>query len=305
MELIYDKDESLRLDQYLKDAVEGLSRSKAQKMIEEGLVMVNSKLEKDNFRLKKGDVISYELMEVKDTELKAQDLNLTIVYEDENVAVVYKPKGMVVHPGAGNYDNTLVNGLLYELDDLSGINGEYRPGIVHRIDKDTTGLLLIAKNDEAHNSLSLQLKNKTVRRVYYALVEGNIIEDDGIINAPIGRDPRNRLKMAVIEGGREAITTFHVLERFGNKTYIECVLKTGRTHQIRVHMAYIHHPVYGDPIYARKTKGTINGQYLHAGIIGYNDPITNKYKEFSYPLPDYFKEELEELRGKKKWFMTS
>lgn len=300
MELIYDKDESLRLDQYLKDAIENVSRSKAQKMIEEGLVKVNSKLEKDNYRLKKGDVITYELMEVKDTTLVAQDLKLDIVYEDENVAVVYKPKGMVVHPGAGNYDNTLVNGLLYELDDLSGINGEYRPGIVHRIDKDTTGLLLVAKNDEAHNSLSLQLKNKTVRRVYYAIVEGNIIEDDGIINAPIARDPRNRLKMAVIEGGREAITTFHVIERFGSKTFIECVLKTGRTHQIRVHMAYIHHPVYGDPIYARKTKGTVNGQYLHAGIIGYNDPVTDKYKEFSYPLPDYFTEELEELRGKKK-----
>ena len=300
MELIYDKDESLRLDQYLKDAIENVSRSKAQKMIEEGLVKVNNKLEKDNYRLKKGDVISYELMEVKDTTLVAQDLKLDIVYEDENVAVVYKPKGMVVHPGAGNYDNTLVNGLLYELDDLSGINGEYRPGIVHRIDKDTTGLLLVAKNDEAHNSLSLQLKNKTVRRVYYAIVEGNIIEDDGIINAPIARDPRSRLKMAVIEGGRDAITTFHVIERFGSKTFIDCVLKTGRTHQIRVHMAYIHHPVYGDPIYARKTKGTINGQYLHAGIIGYNDPITDEYKEFSYPLPDYFTEELEELRGKKK-----
>ena len=300
MELIYDKDESLRLDQYLKEALENVSRSKAQKMIEEGLVKVNSKLEKDNYRLKKGDVISYELMEVKDTTLVAQDLKLDIVYEDENVAVVYKPKGMVVHPGAGNYDNTLVNGLLYELDDLSGINGEYRPGIVHRIDKDTTGLLLVAKNDEAHNSLSLQLKNKTVRRVYYAIVEGNIIEDDGIINAPIARDPRTRLKMAVIEGGREAITTFHVIERFGSKTFIECVLKTGRTHQIRVHMAYIHHPVYGDPIYARKTKGTMNGQYLHAGIIGYNDPITDEYKEFSYPLPDYFMQELEELRGKKK-----
>ena len=300
MELIYDKDESLRLDQYLKDAIENVSRSKAQKMIEEGLVKVNSKLEKDNYRLKKGDVITYELMEVKDTTLVAQDLKLDIVYEDENVAVVYKPKGMVVHPGAGNYDNTLVNGLLYELDDLSGINGEYRPGIVHRIDKDTTGLLLVAKNDEAHNSLSLQLKNKTVRRVYYAIVEGNIIEDDGIINAPIARDPRNRLKMAVLEGGREAITTFHVIERFGSKTFIECVLKTGRTHQIRVHMAYIHHPVYGDPIYARKTKGTVNGQYLHAGIIGYNDPITDEYKEFSYPLPDYFTEELEELSGKKK-----
>jgi 23S rRNA pseudouridine1911/1915/1917 synthase len=300
MELIYNEPSGERLDQYLSKAVEDLSRSKAQKMILESLVLVNGKCEKNNYRLQTGDVISYTLLEPEKVDVEAEDLNLEIVYQDENVAVVYKPKGMVVHPAVGNHSGTLVNGLLYELDDLSGINGELRPGIVHRIDKDTTGLLLVAKTDLAHKSLSDQLKNKTVKRVYYALVEGNIKEDDGIINAPIGRDPRNRLKQAIVEGGKEAITTFHVIERFGSKTYIECVLKTGRTHQIRVHMAYIHHPVYGDPLYARKTKGTINGQYLHAGLIGYNDPVTGEYKEFTYPLPDYFKEELNDLREGRK-----
>ena len=300
MDVIYNEPSGERLDQYLSKAVEDLSRSKAQKMIEESLVLVNGKCEKNNYRLQTGDVISYTLLEPEKVDVEAEDLNLEIVYQDENVAVVYKPKGMVVHPAVGNHSGTLVNGLLYELDDLSGINGELRPGIVHRIDKDTTGLLLVAKTDLAHKSLSDQLKNKTVKRVYYALVEGNIKEDDGIINAPIGRDPRNRLKQAIVEGGKEAITTFHVIERFGSKTYIECVLKTGRTHQIRVHMAYIHHPVYGDPLYARKTKGTINGQYLHAGLIGYNDPVTGEYKEFTYPLPDYFKEELNDLREGRK-----
>lgn len=298
MELVFSG-EPQRLDQYLGQNVENLSRSQAEKLIESNMVLVNGKVEKRNYRLKEGDVITYTIPEAKKSELKAQDLNIEVVYEDENVAVIYKRKGMVVHPGAGNFENTLVNGLLYELDDLSGINGELRPGIVHRIDKDTTGLLLIAKTDLAHRSLSEQLKEKTVKRVYYALVEGVILEDDGIINAPIGRDDKNRMKMAVKEGGREAITTFHVIERFKNKTFIECVLKTGRTHQIRVHMAYIKHPVYGDPLYARKTEGTINGQYLHAGIIGYSDPLTNEFKEFSYPLPEYFKNELDELRKKK------
>ncbi|MCR5741286.1 MAG: RluA family pseudouridine synthase [Gammaproteobacteria bacterium] len=298
MELVYNLEESIRLDLYLSKSVPELSRSRVEKMIEEGDVLVNSKLEKRNYKLKCGDVITYTVKEAQEVEIKSQDLGIEIVYEDENVAVIYKRKGMVVHPGAGNYENTLVNGLLYQLDNLSGINGELRPGIVHRIDKDTTGLLLVAKTDIAHKSLSLQLQNKTVRRVYYAIVEGVIKEDNGLINAPIGRDDRNRMKMAVKENGKEAITTFHVLKRFKNKTYIECVLKTGRTHQIRVHMAYINHPVYGDPLYARKTEGTKNGQYLHAGIIGYNDPITNEYREFSYPLPEYFQEELDELERK-------
>lgn len=297
--LIYDGKEIIRLDVYLTEKVAGLSRSKAQKMIDSGLVFHNGKIAKANNRVKTGDEITYTEMEVKPTDLKAENLHIEVVYEDKNVAVIYKPKGMVVHPGAGNTDNTLVNGLMYEIKDLSGINGELRPGIVHRIDKDTTGLLLVAKNDMAHKKLASDLASKKVKRVYYALVEGVISEDDGIINAPIGRDPHNRLKMAVIEGGKEAITTFHVLERFKDKTYIECVLKTGRTHQIRVHLSYIHHPVYGDPVYARKTPGTKNGQYLHAGILGFNDPVNGEYREFHYPLPDYFEDELEELRRRK------
>jgi len=299
MVITYSLDESIRIDSYLKDEL-NISRAQVQKMIDQGLVFVNEKLAKANFKLSNGDVIKYELLEAKQIDLTPTNLNIDIVFENKNLAVIYKPKGMVVHPACGNYDNTLVNGLLYQLKDLSSINGEIRPGIVHRIDKDTTGLLLIAKNDLAHNKLSEYLKNKTVKRVYYALVEGIINENDGIINAPIGRDPKNRLKYAVVEGGKESITTFHVLERFENKTFVECVLKTGRTHQIRVHFNFINHPVYGDPLYARKSKGTINGQYLHAGIIGFNEPETNEYMEFSYPLPKYFQDELEELRRNKK-----
>lgn len=298
MNIIFNELEPKRIDIFLKENLTDLSRSNIQKMIENGNVRVDGKTIKSNFKLKLNDNIEYELLEEVKLELKEENLNLDIVYEDENLAVVYKRKGMVVHPANGNIDKTLVNGLLYQLDNLSTINGVIRPGIVHRIDKDTTGLLLVAKNDLAHHKLSEDLKNKNVRRVYYALVEGVILEDDGIINAPIGRDPSNRLKMAVVENGKESITTFHVLERFKSKTFVECVLKTGRTHQIRVHFKYINHPVYGDPLYARKTKGTINGQYLHAGIIGFNDPVTNVYREFSYPLPEYFKNELEELRNK-------
>lgn len=301
--IVYDLEIESRIDSYLKDKLD-ISRSQVQKMIESGLVFVNSKVIKSNYKLKTNDEIEYEILEAKKIDLAPENLNLDIVYQDENVAVVYKPKGMVVHPACGNYDKTLVNGLLYELDNLSSINGVIRPGIVHRIDKDTTGLLLVAKNDIAHNKLSQDLKNKKVKRVYYALVEGTILEDDGIINAPIGRDPKDRLKYTVIEGGKESITTFHVLERFKDKTFVECVLKTGRTHQIRVHFKYINHPVYGDPLYARKTEGTVNGQYLHAGLIGYNDPITNEYKEFTYPLPKYFDDELNKLRRLKKWYLT-
>lgn len=297
-EIINETFANERIDIFLSKMIPDLSRSKAQKMLEKELVKVNGKVVKANARLKINDKVTYSELEVQPIDLKPEDLKIEIVYQDDDVAVVYKPKGMVVHPGAGNHDETLVNGLLYAIKDLSGINGSLRPGIVHRIDKDTTGLLLIAKNDFAHKALAKDLANKKVRRVYYAIVTGNIIEDDGVINAPIGRDPRNRLKMAVQEGGKEAITTFHVLERFGTKTFIECVLKTGRTHQIRVHMAYIHHPVYGDPLYARKTPGTSNGQYLHAGIIGYNDPKTGVYREFSYPLPKYFSDELDNLRRK-------
>ena len=297
--IIFLNEETLRVDSYLSKQL-NISRSQVQKMIDEAKIKVNSKIVKANYKLSLNDVIEYEMLEVKEVDLKPENLHLDIVYEDQNVAVVYKPKGMVVHPGAGNFDKTLVNGLLFELDNLSGINGELRPGIVHRIDKDTTGLLLIAKNDLAHQKLSEEIKSKETRRTYYALVEGVILEDEGRINAPIGRDPKNRLKQAVVEGGKEAITTFKVLERFKDKTFVECNLKTGRTHQIRVHFEFIHHPVYGDPLYAKHTEGTKYGQFLHAGIVGFHDPITNEYKEFSYPLPEYFEAELNKLRRLKK-----
>lgn len=298
--IVYENRAQERIDSYLASCLDNFSRSKVQKMIDEGKVFVNNNIVKSNYKLKFGDVIEYEDIEVKEVPLEKENLNIEIVYEDDDLAVIYKPKGMVVHPGAGNYSHTLVNGLLYQLSNLSGINGELRPGIVHRIDKDTTGLLLVAKTDFAHNKLSEDLKNKDVRRVYTALVEGIITENDGIINAPISRDKKSRLKMAIDKDGREAITTFHVLERFQNKTLVECVLKTGRTHQIRVHFAYIKHPVYGDKVYARKTQGTINGQYLHAGLIGFNHPRTGKYMEFTYPLPEYFVKEIETLRRGKK-----
>ncbi len=293
-----DEDEK-RIDKYLSKVLD-ISRTQVQKMIDSELVFVDGKIVKSNYILKMNQKIEYELLEPKKIDLTPENLNIEIIYQDKNVAVIYKPKGMVVHPAAGNYDKTLVNGLLYSLDELSTINGVIRPGIVHRIDKDTTGLLLVAKNDKAHTSLSNQLKNKTIRRVYYALVHGIILENNGIINAPIGRDPKNRLKYKVIEGGKESITTFHVIERFKDYTFIECVLKTGRTHQIRVHMDYIGHSIFGDPLYSKSSKGRENGQYLHAGIIGYLDPETKEYKEFSYPLPPYFETKLNELRGKKK-----
>ena len=297
--ITYLDEEEIRIDKHLSKVL-NISRAQVQKMIDSELVFVNGKIVKSNYVLKMNQEIEYELLEPKKIDLTPENLNIEIVYQDKNVAVIYKPKGMVVHPAVGNYDKTLVNGLLYSLDELSTINGVIRPGIVHRIDKDTTGLLLVAKNDKAHQSLSNQLKNKTIRRVYYALVHGVILENNGIINAPIGRDPKNRLKYRVIEGGKESITTFHVIERFKDYTFIECVLKTGRTHQIRVHMDYIGHSIYGDPLYSKSNKGRENRQYLHAGIIGYSDPETKEYKEFSYPIPTYLKTKLNELRGKKK-----
>lgn len=298
--IIGDVIEPLRLDLFLSERLDDYSRNHIQKMIEENKVLVNGLKQKSNYKVKKGDIVEYEDLEEKKLDVKPESLNLEIVYEDKNVAVVYKPKGMVVHPGAGREDHTLVNGLLYQIQDLSSINGVVRPGIVHRIDKDTTGLLIICKNDKAHRKLADDLKNKKVRRVYYAIVEGMIKEDDGVIDAPIGRDPKNRLRMAVVKGGKEAVTTFHVIERFKDKTYVECVLKTGRTHQIRVHFQYIGHSVVGDPLYSRKTELTKYGQFLHAGIIGFNDPDTKEYREFSYPLPPYFNDYLNELRKEKK-----
>lgn len=284
-----------RLDKALVDLLEDKSRAYILKCIEEEKVSVNGKIEKPSYLLKENDLITYEPLEEKKLSLEGQNLNLEIVYEDEDVAVVNKPKGMVVHPAAGNYENTLVHGLLYELEDLSTINGVARPGIVHRIDKDTTGLLMIAKNDKASLSLTEQLKAHTCKRTYQALVYGTIQENKGKINAPIGRDQMDRKKMAVTKNGKEAITHFTVLKRFKDFTLVECALESGRTHQIRVHFSYIGHPLVGDKVYGRRKVIGDEGQFLHAKTIGFLHPSTGKWMEFDSELPEYFKVFLKQL----------
>ncbi|MDE5546682.1 MAG: RluA family pseudouridine synthase [Anaeroplasmataceae bacterium] len=280
----------VRLDKALTQIIEGKSRSYTLKCIEEGKILVNGKQEKPSYSLKKGDVISYELLEEQPLNMDAKDLNLEIVYEDNDVAVVNKPKGMVVHPGAGNTEDTLVHGLLYELDDLATINGVVRPGIVHRIDKDTTGLLMVAKNDMAALGLAEQLKNHSCKRRYQALVYGTFAENKGKINAPIARDPEDRKKMAVSKTGKQATTHFTVLKRFKEFTLIECELETGRTHQIRVHMSYIGHPIVGDKVYGRRKVIGDQGQFLHAKLIGFEHPRTHEWMEFDSELPKYFQD---------------
>lgn len=284
-----------RLDKALVDLLEDKSRAYILKCIEEEKVSVNGKIEKPSYLLKENDLITYEPLEEKKLSLEGQNLNLEIVYEDEDVAVVNKPKGMVVHPAAGNYENTLVHGLLYELEDLSTINGVARPGIVHRIDKDTTGLLMIAKNDKASLSLTEQLKAHTCKRTYQALVYGTIQENKGKINAPIGRDQTDRKKMAVTKNGKEAITHFTVLKRFKDFTLVECALETGRTHQIRVHFSYIGHPLVGDKVYGRRKVIGDEGQFLHAKTIGFLHPSTGQWMEFDSELPEYFKDFLNKV----------
>lgn len=298
MKIIVNKDiEGERLDKAaaLKS---GISRGIIQEMIDDGHVLVNGKSEKNKYILKQNDVIEIIRREPKTLELEAKDLNIEVVYEDEDVAVVYKPEGMVVHPANGNNEGTLVNGLLYEMDLNDTINDVKRPGIVHRIDKDTSGLLMIAKNDLALKSLSSQLKEHSCNRIYVALVYGEIAENKGRIEAPIGRDPQDRKKMAVVAGGKEAVTNFKVLERFKGFTLIECKLETGRTHQIRVHMKYIGHPLVGDKVYGPKRVIGSTGQFLHARTIGFIHPRTGKYMEFSHELPSYFIDKLNELRQK-------
>ncbi|MDE6414680.1 MAG: RluA family pseudouridine synthase [Anaeroplasmataceae bacterium] len=285
----------VRLDKALTQIIEGKSRSYTLRCIEEGKILVNGKEEKPSYSLKKGDVISYDPLEEQTLKMDGKDLNLEIVYEDMDVAVVNKPKGMVVHPGAGNTEDTLVHGLLYELDDLATINGVVRPGIVHRIDKDTTGLLMVAKNDMAALSLAEQLKNHSCKRRYQALVYGTFAETKGKINAPIARDPEDRKKMAVSKTGKHAITHFTVLKRFKEFTLIECELETGRTHQIRVHLSYIGHPIVGDKVYGRRKVIGDQGQFLHAKLIGFKHPRTNEWMEFDSELPQYFKDYLKTL----------
>ncbi|MDE7264293.1 MAG: RluA family pseudouridine synthase [Anaeroplasmataceae bacterium] len=284
-----------RVDKALTEILKGKSRSYALRMIEEGKILVNGKPVKASYLLKDGDEITYELLADKPLDLNGKNLNLDIVYEDEDVAIVNKPKGMVVHPGAGNQEDTLVHGLLYELDDLATINGVVRPGIVHRIDKDTTGLLMIAKNDLAALGLAEQLKNHSCKRRYQALVYGSFVENKGKINAPIARDPEDRKKMAVVKTGKQAITHFTVIKRYKEFTLIECELETGRTHQIRVHLSYIGHPIVGDKVYGRRKVIGDQGQFLHAKCIGFEHPRTKKWLEFDSELPTYFQEFLNTL----------
>ena len=288
----------LRLDKALSLILEDVSRSKVQAHLEGGYILVNQKKEKPSYKLAEGDLITIEdfLSEVSD--LNPEDIPLDIVYEDNDLIVVNKPKGLVVHPGAGNEEHTLANALKFHSDNLSTLNGEFRPGIVHRIDKDTAGLLIVAKNDAAHAFLSNQLADHTLGRKYYALVLGVIPENEGKIIAPIGRDKKFRQKMAVnLLRGKEAETNFKVIERFKDSTLVECALKTGRTHQIRVHMAYIGYPVIGDPIYGRGNRKMYDeGQLLFAHEIHFIHPRTKKEMTFSVDLPTYFKEILEKLR---------
>lgn len=294
--------ELVRADVFVSENIEGISRSFARKLFDEGLATVNGKAAKASLKLQKGDVIAVSVPEPEMIDAVPEDISLDIVYEDESVLVINKPRGMVVHPAAGNERGTVVNAALFHCKgSLSGINGSIRPGIVHRIDKDTTGLLVIAKNDSAHKSLTDQLSDRSLSRVYYALVNGNIKEDGGTVDAPIGRSPKDRKKMAVVPDGRSAVTDFTVLERFGAYTLVKCKLRTGRTHQIRVHMKYIGHSVVGDKAYGIKNERfALSGQLLHAKEIAFIHPETGETMTFSCPLPEDFSSVLEILRKTKK-----
>lgn len=283
-----------RIDKQLGHHFKQFSRSQIQRWIEDGHVKVNDQPVKPKYKLAVGDVVTIEPEKPKKIDLVPENIPLDIVYEDDDVIVVNKPQGMVVHPAPGHPDHTLVNALLYH-SPLSTINGEFRPGIVHRIDKDTSGLLMVAKNDMAHRSLAAQLKAKTNEREYVALVHGVINEDQGTIDAPLGRSPKDRKKQAVVADGRHAVTHFKVLKRYQHYTLVSCRLETGRTHQIRVHMKYIGHPLAGDPLYGPRKTLSGNGQYLHARLLGFKHPRTGKQLTFTAPLPSYFQKMLDKL----------
>ncbi len=296
---VEEEEKDLRIDRYLTDVCGGLSRSYLQKLLKSGDILVNGNPAKANYRVSGGDQIDFEIPEASEPEIAAREMELDILYEDEDILLVNKPKGMVVHPAAGHVDDTLVNGLMAHCKgNLSGINGVMRPGIVHRIDRDTTGILIVCKNDMAHNSIAEQLKCHSITRRYQAIVCGVIREETGVVDAPIGRHPTDRKKMAVcVKNGRHAVTHYQVLERFSAYTYIECRLETGRTHQIRVHMSSIHHPVLGDTVYGpAKCPFALEGQTLHAGVLGFVHPRTGEYMEFRAPLPEYFEQLLVKLR---------
>ena len=295
-----ENEEGDRIDRYLAEEMPERSRSYLQKLIKEQYIKVNNKPVKANYRLVLGDRVEVCIPEAKEPDIEPENISLDILYEDEDVIVVNKPKQMVVHPAPGHYSGTLVNALMYHCgNELSGINGTSRPGIVHRIDMDTTGSLIICKNDMAHQSLAVQLKEHSINRIYEAIVHGNIKEEEGTVNAPIGRHPTDRKKMSIhAKNARNAITHYKVLKRFGDYTYIQCKLETGRTHQIRVHMASIGHPLLGDQVYGPKKCpfSKLVGQTLHAKTLGFIHPRTNEYIEVNAPLPDYFLNLLEKLK---------
>lgn len=308
--IILEEHVNERIDKVLSSVNEEWSRTQVQQWIKEGNILVNGKEIKTNYKGSLNDIIEIYIPDPEVLDVIPEEMDLEIYFEDEDVIVVNKPKGMVVHPAPGHLTGTLVNGLMAHCKDLSGINGVLRPGIVHRIDKDTSGLLMVAKNDIAHESLVNQLVEKTVTRKYRALVHGIIPHDHGTIDAPIGRDPKDRQSMTVVDHGKHAVTHFEVmerfqttekvqsLERFADFTFVECQLETGRTHQIRVHMKYIGYPLAGDPKYGPRKTLDLGGQALHAGILGFVHPRTKEYLEYEAPLPEYFVELLDQLRKK-------
>ena len=293
--------EGERIDKCISNFLESLSRSYIQKIIKDGKAYVNDAVVKANYKVKVDDKVQFEIPDCEEPDIPPQDIPLDILYEDKDILIVNKPKDMVVHPAPGHYEGTLVNAIMFHCkDELSGINGVLRPGIVHRIDKDTTGSIIICKNDEAHRKIAQQLKEHSIKRKYRAIVYGRIMEEEGTVNAPIGRHPTDRKKMAINEkNGKPAVTHYKVLERFDKYTYIECQLETGRTHQIRVHMTSIGHPLLGDEVYGNaKCPFKLEGQTLHAMTIGFIHPTTGEYVEYEAPLPEYFEHLLQILRTK-------
>ncbi|MDU1538787.1 Ribosomal large subunit pseudouridine synthase D [uncultured Clostridium sp.] len=295
--LVIDEEEGSRLDVYLSEQLGDMSRSYIQKLIKEKKVKVNGKVEKAKYLVKENDDIFIEIPKPKTLEIIAQDIPIDIVYEDDDLLIVNKPQDMVVHPAPGNYENTLVNAILYHCEgNLSSINGVIRPGIVHRIDKDTSGLLMIAKNNNSHNYLSEQLKDHSITREYEFICHGVMKEDKITVNKPIGRNPKDRLKMAVVKDGKRAVTHFEVINRYENFTHVKATLETGRTHQIRVHALSLNHPLLGDPIYGPKNnKFGVKGQVLHAKKLGFIHPTTKEYVEFDSELPEHFKNIIKKL----------
>ncbi|MDR3595813.1 RluA family pseudouridine synthase [Clostridium sp.] len=296
--IVDENGKGARIDKYLSEIFVDKSRSFIQGLIEKDSIKVNDKIPKSNYKVKAFDEIEVIFNEPERLKLDAEDIPLGILYEDEDIVVVNKEQGMVVHPAPGNYNGTLVNALLYHCKDLSSINGVIRPGIVHRIDKDTSGVLVVAKNDDAHNKLSEQLKDHSMKREYYALVEGRIKNDKGTIDKPLARNKKDRLKIGIVEGGKRAVTHYEVIERYNGYSLIKCILETGRTHQIRVHMASIGFPLVGDPLYGfKKQKFKVKGQMLHAKTLGFIHPKKNEYMEFTTELPEYFIIIVDKLRN--------